>query len=559
MTRPTRALAATIPALLAVILAAVAVPAATAAVSSDPAPRTPIHLWWSPLSTAATVLSRAPEFGVTGLILEHDTGDVPWGTILDGLCDYDFSERWRRDEAGREAVDTLRRRYREITAAARAAGVDTYLLCPEIDLPAGFGPVNLDDPELWVVIGGRLREVFRALPDLSGYMLYVAEGDQEIDLLPGSEHSASARVGRLIETCRDACRDERRRLLVTTFARDRQMLDAIASALRSIPPDSDLAVVQYCCPGDWGLYALVNPSLGRVGPHPEILGFDACGENWGQGSHPFVQSEWMASRLREARGRGANIAGLACAVGWEGRTALGTLNEANLYAARELLRSPERDGRSILREWCAHRFGEKGADLAAACLARTDTVVFAAQHLLGYWADTDTKSGLPTLAEMDRYLVRDAYGSALTRWDPDPELRRTWEAIRSPDEAFLSRALAEKEESIRLCRESLHEIRGNRALFEPSDYATLERAFTFQELWAKVWRDRVEAYLLLRMTRRAGGPAGGSAALKGRLEEALTRELANADSLERRYGAEMFPPGPAREREYVASIRERMP
>jgi len=514
-----------------------------------------VHLWWSQVSMAGQVLDRAPEFGVTGLIIEHNTGNVGWGEIIGGLCNYDFSDRFRRDAAGRAEAEKLRNQYREILAKARRLGVDSYIMCPEVHVPAGFGEINLDDPALWSLIGDRLREVFRALPDLSGYMLYFTEGIHDIEFLPGSEKSKAARARKLLDTCWQACRAEHRKMMVTTFIHSREMLDAVAEALRSFPPDPGFMVVQYCCPNDWGLYVLTNPSIGRVGPHPEVLGFDTCGENWGQSAHPFIQSQFMARRLREARQRGANIVGLAGYVAWWSRTALGTLNEANVYTAQTLLRSPDREGRDILREWCVRRFGEKGADVAATCLGRTQTVVFKAQHLFGYWVDTVRKSGLPAMQEIDEYLIKDVFGEALTKWDPDPGLRRTWEGIQFPDEAFVARMLVEKEESMALSRQSLDEIRANKSLFKPEDFATLEKAFTFQELWAKVWRDRMRTFFLRQMAKKRGWPAD----LRTRLEEVLKQELANADELERRYGADMFPEGPERERQFVRDIRKEMP
>ncbi len=514
-----------------------------------------VHLWWSQVSMAGRVLDRGPEFDVTGLIIEHNTGNVGWGEILGGLCNYDFSDRFRRDDAGRAAVEEVRGQYRQILAKARRLGIDTYVMCPEVHVPKGFGEINLDDPALWVLIGDRLREVFRALPELSGYMLYFTEGIHDIEFLPGSERSKAARARKLMDTCWQACRAERRKMMVTTFIHSREMLDALAEALRSFPPDPDFMVVQYCCPNDWGLYMLTNPSIGRVGPHPEVLGFDTCAENWGQGSHPFVQSEFMARRFQEARQRSGNVVGLAGYVAWWSRTALGTFNEANVYTAQALLRSPDRDGREILREWCAKRFGEKGADVAATCLGRTQTAVFKAQHIFGYWVDTTAKSGLPTLHEIDEYLIKDFFGEALTKWDPDPELRRTWEGIQSPDEEFLARVLAEKDEAIGICRGSLDEIRANKALFKPEDFAALERAFAFQGLWAKVWRDRMHAFFLRQMAVKQGWPSD----LRSRLEQVLAQELASADELERRYGADMFPLSPERERQFVWDIRKEMP
>lgn len=510
-----------------------------------------VNLWWVPTSSASGVLEHAREFGITGVILEHDSDEVPWGVILDGLSTYDFDVRFRREGAARAAVERRRDRYRELTSQAQNLGLQTYLLCPEIHVPPAFGNVDLDDPAVWDLLGQRLREVFRALPQLTGYMLYLSEGDQDLENLPGREHSNALRVRKLLETCWSACRAEDRQLLVATFTSSREMLNSVAEALRSFPPNPNFAVVHYCCPGDWGLYALTNPAIGHVGPHPEILGFDACGENWGQGSYPCIQAAFMATRLQAARLKSNRLIGVATCVGWGQNLAFGSLNEANLFAAQALAQSPERSGDDILREWSANRFGESAADVAANCLARTQNAVFKSQHLLGYWIDTDTKSSLPSLSELDRYLIRDTYGEALTKWDPDPGLRRIWNGIISPDEDFVQRMLAEKSESIALTNESIEELRTHRSLFRDEDARTLEDAFRFQDLWGRAWRDHLHAFFLRCMARREGWPP----TLNTRLERTLDRVLINADEMERRYGSDMFPAGPDREREFVQAIR----
>ncbi len=57
------------------------------------------------------------------------------------------------------------------------------------------------------------------------------------------------------------------------------------------------------------------------------------------------------------------------------------------------------------------------------------------------------------------------------------------------------------------------------------------------------------------MWKKQGWPAD----LRTRLEQALAQEPANADELERRYGADMFPAGPDRERQFVRYIRKEIP
>jgi hypothetical protein len=537
-----------------ILLALCWLPLVSPAFPQQPAsapPSLPIRAWWAMDETAIEDLDRAEEFGLNLVVIQNDS-EGSWNEVIDRLAMYDFSDRYHKQGAARETSERFRQRYRAITAKARKHGVDCYVQCSEPYAPNGLQPVTLDNPELWELTGRRLREVFQALPDLAGYMLYMTEGQIEIETVPGSETSKTRRVHRLIETVWEACRAEHRKLIVATFIHNLPMLEAIAEVLRALPADPDFAVMQYCCPNDWGLYELINPSLGRVGPHPEILAFDYAAENWGQGVYPFVHVDFMVRRLREARARSRNIAGLAGYVSWYGRRSLGSFNEANIYAGTALTRSPDRDGADILHEWCAKRFGEKGADVAAACLARTHDVVFKSQHVFGYWLDTGNKSGLPTLSELDEYFIKDYWGEALARWDR--RFMPVWEKIQSPDEQFLSEVLKEKEEAIALCQQSIEQVQSARNRFKPEDLADLERAFAFQELWARTWRDQVEAFFLRQIARKHGQ----SDQLRSRLNKALDTLSSDADQLEARYGRDAFPHGPGRAREFVEDVRKEL-
>ena len=328
----------------------------------------PVRAWWTASSTALSDLEQAVRFATNCIIVEDDLGD--WSALIDRLTLYEFSDRYRRDAAGRAQVEALRNHYRTITEAARQRGLTSYVMCPEIHVPSGFEPLSCDNPHLWALIYERLREVFRAIPCLDGFVLYLAEGRYDVTEIPGAEPSLAARYARVIAAAWEACRIEGRKLLVTTFIHRPERLEAVAEALRSVSPHEDFAVLQYCCPNDWGLYELENPAIGHVGPHPEILGFDYAAENWGQSTHPFIQVDYMARRLGAARERGAHIVGIAGYVAWYGRRALGTLNEANLYAAAALAQDPTCDAEHILLEWCTQRFGEQASVVAASCLAR---------------------------------------------------------------------------------------------------------------------------------------------------------------------------------------------
>jgi len=212
----------------------------------------PVRAWWTKSSTALNDLKRAHEFGVNTIIIEHDGRGVEWNEIIDSLAVYDFSTQHRRVGENRQRAQSLCDHYCAIITAANKRGIQSYIMCPEIDLPTGFPEPFYDNPRVWGLIRNRLQEVFRALPGLTGFMLYLSEGEHEVFELPGGETSQKRRARKVIDTVWEACRAENRKLLVTTFIHHPERLNAITEALREIPPHQNLAVVQYCCPNDWG-------------------------------------------------------------------------------------------------------------------------------------------------------------------------------------------------------------------------------------------------------------------------------------------------------------------
>jgi len=130
-----------------------------------------------------------------------------------------------------------------------------------------------------------------------------------------------------------------------------------------------------------------------------VLGFDTCART---GARARTRSSIgvHGPRLREARQRGANIARLAATSPGGSRSALGNLKRGpTLTTARALLGLPDRDGREICM-MVRPAFRRAGSRRRRACLGRTQTAVFKAQHVFGYWVDTTAKSGLPALREM---------------------------------------------------------------------------------------------------------------------------------------------------------------
>jgi len=98
---------------------------------------------------AGQVLDRGPEFGVTGLIIEHNTA-TSLGEISAGVSNYDFSTVFgaMTSPCGGRGD---RGQYREILAKAHRLGIEPMSCAPKCTFPRASGAVNLDDPALWAI------------------------------------------------------------------------------------------------------------------------------------------------------------------------------------------------------------------------------------------------------------------------------------------------------------------------------------------------------------------------------------------------------------------------
>ena len=515
--------------------------------------------WHCMSNQAIQTLPRASESGITSIIIEQraDLG-IGWQHLVDALCYYDFLPSAKRGGEKRDLVTAFRRHYRNVTEEAAKRDIDVYVMAPEITLEAGLlsgrgGTLDIDDPFFEYFMQQRMREVYRALPKLAGFVLYLTESSyRDVTDLPSSRLNDVQKTRKLIEAELRVAKEFGRRLIVTTFIHSPKKLEIVAEALRSMNPDPSLQVLQYSCPSDWGVLAIPNPTIGRVGKHPEIMCFDYCGENWGQGSIPFCQVHYMFEQWNRAAGLGVDLVGTNGYTSWFDKTCLGTLNEVNVAAGKALAAGSQQGPDQFLDSWIEERFGPDTTPYLAPALKASFDVVFKAYHLKGFWVDTGQKSDLADLEELNNYLWGDFFGVSLATWSDKDEYAATWQKIYRPTEAAVAEFLAEKDEAIEQARESLSLIARGKTTFRPQQYDEVSSDFELELSVARTCRAYADVFLHYRLWQNRNKPG----ALAREVSKRLQTLRAEAARIESSYGSQAFPINPTRLISIAASIEE---
>ena len=515
--------------------------------------------WHCMSNQAIPTLSKASEHGIRSMIIEqYGVLGVGWQYPIDALCNYDFLPSARRSGEKREAVTAFRRHFLDVTAAAEKRGIDVYLMAPEITMEPGLlsgrgGLLDIDDPFFEHFVQERMREVYRALPKLAGFVLYLTEsGYRDVTGLVSSRLNDVQKTRKLIAAELRVAKEFGRRLIVTTFIHSPKKLEVVAEALRSMDQDPNLLVLQYSCPSDWGVLAIPNPTIGRVGNHPEILCFDYCGENWGQASIPFCQVHYMFEQWERAADLGVNLIGTNGYTSWLDKTCLGTLNGVNVAAGKALaLRTHQAPGK-FLNSWIEESFGPETVPYLAPALKASFDVVMKAYHLKGFWVDTGQKSDLADLKELNDYLWGDFFGVSLANWSDEDEYAVTWQKIYRPTEAAIAEFLAEKEEAIGLARDSLALIARGKSAFRPQQYDKVSSDFELELSVARTCRAFADVFLHYRLWQVRNKPA----ALAHEVSKRVKTLQAEAARIESSYGSKAFPINPTRLNGIAASIEE---
>lgn len=515
-------------------------------------PASKLYAWYVESNNVEVPLQHVSEYHPNAFFIQFIPGpDQPggsWPTILEDLSLHDRYTKVAKMGTAREQAEKLRTYFRGLIARAKLKSVDIYLMTGELVYPENLfeqypGMRDPDRDALWKFLGDRAEEVLAVLPDLGGFVIYLDEVPHKIYELQGGQPVESC-ITRLLSTYLRICAARNKRLLVSTFTNYYPMrLEALLRAIRRIPPSDHFAVLNWICPSDWGLFPVVNPAIGRVGGHPEVLNFDFSGENWGEGLLPLGQLDLVADRLRNAFARGAHVAGLSGFINWWiPQNVFGTPNEVNLFGAPRLLQNPEKDPAELYGEWLTLRYGKGVVPLLLPAFRNSFRVVTASRQISGFWAMEWPKSEFAPAHWIDFSLRADSPAV----WDEN--FRSVEAGLLNPDERALADVLREKDNAVADAQAAVEAVESAQQFLPGSEYDALSRCFTRARDEARALRPYFELYFRYKMWAKDHEPSR-----LARMRE-LQQHLRNwADYFEQRY-----PPDPLhnalRIREYVDQV-----
>lgn len=463
----------------------------------------PVYAWYVESNNYEIPLQHAGDYHPNAFFIQFIPGpNEPggsWATLLDDLSLYGNYPKIAKKGAARANTERLQSYFRTLVSRAKAKGIDTYLMTGELVYPDALfqrypATRDPDHDAFWKFEADRVNEVLTALPNLAGFIIYLDEVPHKIYELQGG-WPVRDYIVRLISAYLEVCRAHGKRLLVCTFTNYYpRRLQTLLSAIRRIPHSDNFGVLNWICPSDWGLYRVINPAIGNVGGHPEILNFDFSGENWGEGVLPLCQLDLVAKRLRTARERGANLAGISGFVNWWiPQNIFDTPSEVNLFGAPLLFKNPDRSPQELYEVWLSRRYGARPAKSLVAAFRNSFRVVTESREVLGFWAMEWPKSEFASAAWINYSLRADSPAV----WDLN--FRFTENALFNPDERLLDDVLREKEEAAALAQNAVDAIQSAQKLMPVSAYEPLLGAFTRELEEARALRPYFELFFRYQM------------------------------------------------------------
>lgn len=467
------------------------------------APPRRIYAWYVESNNYDIPLEHVNEYHPNAFFIQFIPGpNEPggsWATPVEDLSLHDHYPRVAKRGTARANAEKLRAYFRTLTSRTKAKGIRTYLMTGELVYPRNLveqypAMRDPDQDAFWKFEEDRVNEVLTALPDLDGFVIYFAETPHKIYELQGGQ-SVERYIDRLISTYLKVCEAHHKLLIVCTMVNyypDR--LQTLLRAIRRIPHSDNFTVLNWVCPSDWGLFRVINPAIGNVGGHPEILNFDFSGENWGEGVLPLGQLDFVAERLRTALSRGANVAGISGFVNWWiPQNIFDTPSEVNLFGAPLLLENPGRDPAELYETWLERRYGEPAARLLLPAFRNSFRVVTESRQVLGFWAMELPKSEFASPSWINYSLRADSPAV----WDP--RFRRTEDALFNPDERVLDDVLREKDQAAALAQDAVNDVQSAQRYIPRAKYEPLLRAFTRERDEARALRPYFELFFRYKM------------------------------------------------------------
>lgn len=418
-----------------------------------------------------SVLDRMPEFGVTHVQLSHAII-----TRIDQLKEDSVVSRVR------DLAEKIHSHNGKVIVWAQELPFDTKTFCFDLDG---------DDMQARMEA---YRYGLKRVPEIDGVMISFGSAPTELDsVIPTGPGALSfiprkERYKAMIEAVSRVVEDEfGKQVLVRTFFHKSVEAGPLASAMQET--GRPIVVMSKAEPNDFEPYYPLNPLVGNIGNHPQILEFDAAGEYWGRGAIPFVASEYFTFRywqaMQKADRTDTSIIGSTSRIDRYERSAMGTLNEANIYAQAYLSDTPSGTWDEPLKSFILGRYGispdTTEAETLLNILRRTFWIGKKMYYVMGEWAFTKG-SDLP---ESNPDALANQFNKTIAQWDVN--YAPVFMNLISPDLKTIQRVLQEKSEAVDLAEQNLASLAKLRHCLSPEDYLDLKRFLLKQKVATKIW------------------------------------------------------------------------
>ena len=393
------------------------------------------------------------------------------------------------------------RNIEDICKYARAKGLKTDLWTHEIE---GFtddrlkdGKADLDDPATWEWLQQKYRKLFDLVPSCDGLVLTMHETQIYVwdDRRVKSSLSPEKRIGKLLNTLDEVCKERGKKLIVRTFAYEPKQLDFILNGLKEAP--DDVIAMSKCVPHDWQPYYPNGPDIGKVGKKQQIVEFDLGNEFTGLSTIPYIDLPLIQSRLNYGIKNGIDGAVLRVErLKWR---AVDSPNQMNINVFSQILSDPGKDWKPLLKKQLVARYGAKSAPTLFTAFSRTMDIVNEGYFVLGYWVTNH--SLLPDYG----YAKKSLTGRTTAKWDPST--KPTQDKLFNPTPAIIAEMNRQKDHARNLARLSLADIEKAKTNLKPADYAQLRTYFGRLVAMVDVWKPAMEVIFGLDVYKRTKSDA----------------------------------------------------
>ncbi len=435
----------------------------------------PFHGWTLTQDDMAynlSVIDRMREFGVTHVQLSH--------RILTRVDQF-------------QSEPEVVARVRTLSQAIHAQGGQSIVWMQELNTSDTYTYCfDLDGEQMQAKMQA-YREALTLAPEIDGVMISFGSAPTELQtIVPSCQITRFAqpkeRYKAIIEAISRVVMDEfGKQVYVRTFYHKGYEIPILRDALKKTA--RPVVVMSKSEPNDFEPYYPLNPLLGDVGPHDQFFELDCAGEYWGRGALPFVAVEYFVQRFREALARSASaegrFIGSTCRVDRYEYSAIGTLNEANLFAQAQLVADPSLSVDSILGRFVENNFdlpaGSSAYTRLVNILRRTYWVGRKMYYAKGEWA---FKKG-SDLPDSNVDALSNMVNKTISQWDADYTLISA--SLLVPTQRNLTELLQEKHEAADIAQRNLTALAALQGELATHDYARIETLLIKQRLASEVW------------------------------------------------------------------------